>query len=82
MLGTAHRWSVCLGIASNARLNNITRRLGGGWAIYTDAVRRETTAYPRSRFPDPISALLDGERRAGFESVPSRCPWPGRPHTS
>jgi type IV secretion system protein VirB4 len=55
-------------ISTCARLNNITRRLGSGWAIYFDAVRRETTAYPRSRFPDPVSALIDEERCASFES--------------
>ncbi len=55
-------------VSTSARLNNIVRRLGSGWAIYFDAVRRETTAYPRSRFPDAISALIDEERRASFES--------------
>jgi type IV secretion system protein VirB4 len=55
-------------VATCARLNNIVRRLGAGWALYVDAVRRETTAYPRSRFPDPVSALIDEERRAAFES--------------
>lgn len=55
-------------VSTCARLNTITRRLGSGWAIYTDAVRRETTRYPRSPFPDPISGLIDEERRAGFES--------------
>jgi type IV secretion system protein TrbE len=55
-------------VSTSARLNNITRRLGSGWAVYFDAVRRETSAYPRSTFPDPISALIDEERRATFES--------------
>ncbi len=54
-------------VSTCARLNNIYRRLGDGWAIYTDAVRRETSSYPRSRFPDQISSLIDEERRAGFE---------------
>lgn len=54
-------------VATCARLNNIVRRLGAGWALYVDAARRETTAYPRSRFPDPVSALIDEERRAAFE---------------
>jgi type IV secretion system protein TrbE len=55
-------------VSTCARINNIVRRLGSGWAVYFDAARRETTAYPRSRFPDPISALIDEERRATFES--------------
>jgi type IV secretion system protein VirB4 len=55
-------------VSTSARLNNIVRRLGSGWAVYFDAVRRETTVYAQSRFPDPVSALIDEERRAGFES--------------
>jgi type IV secretory pathway VirB4 component len=55
-------------VSTCARLNNIVRRLGAGWAIYFDAVRRESTTYPESRFPDPVSALIDEERRAGFAS--------------
>ena len=55
-------------VSTSARLNNIVRRLGSGWAIYFDAVRRETTAYPRSSFPEAVSALIDEERRASFES--------------
>ena len=55
-------------VSTSARLNNIVRRLGSGWAIYFDAVRREMTAYPRSRFPDAVSTLIDEERRANFES--------------
>ncbi|MBS0536983.1 MAG: hypothetical protein JSR72_23230, partial [Proteobacteria bacterium] len=49
-------------VSTSARLNNIVRRLGSGWAVYFDAVRRETTVYPRSLFPDPVSALIDEER--------------------
>ena len=55
-------------VSTSARLNNIVRRLGSGWAVYFDAVRRETTAYPNSRFPDPLSALIDEERRERRES--------------
>lgn len=55
-------------VSTCARINNIVRRLGSGWAVYFDAVRRETTNYPRSRFPDAVSALIDEERRANFES--------------
>lgn len=55
-------------VGTSARLNNIVRRLGSGWAVYFDAVRREATSYPCSAFPDPVSALIDEERRAGFES--------------
>ncbi len=43
------------------------RRLGSGWAIFVEAQRSASTNYPNSRFPDPVSALVDSERKAQFE---------------
>jgi len=54
-------------VGTTARLNNALRRLGSGWAIFVEAQRHPATAYPESRFPDPVSALVDHERRAQFE---------------
>ncbi|MBN9533238.1 MAG: conjugal transfer protein TrbE [Alphaproteobacteria bacterium] len=54
-------------VGATARLNNALRRLGSGWAIFVEAQRHPATAYPDSRFPDPVSALVDHERRAQFE---------------
>jgi type IV secretion system protein VirB4 len=54
-------------VATTARLNNALRRLGSGWAIFVEAQRNPATRYPDSRFPDPISALVDAERKAEFE---------------
>lgn len=54
-------------IAASARANNVMRRLGSGWAFFFEAGRREALDYPASDFPDPVSALVDRERRAGFE---------------
>jgi type IV secretion/conjugal transfer VirB4 family ATPase len=54
-----------IGIA--ARSNNVLRRLGSGWALYVEAERRAAIGYPSSIFPDPVSSLIDAERRAGFE---------------
>ncbi|MCC0027282.1 conjugal transfer protein TrbE [Pseudooceanicola lipolyticus] len=54
-------------VAVAGRLNNAFRRLGSGWAIFVEAQRMEAATYPESRFPDPASALLDAERKAGFE---------------
>src|SRR3546814_609013 len=34
--------------------------------MFFDAERREASAYPDSRFPDPASWLVDQERRAAF----------------
>jgi len=49
-----------------ARLNNALRRLGSGWAIFIEARRDPAMAYPGSVFPDPVSALVDIERRQAF----------------
>lgn len=49
-----------------ARINNALRRLGSGWALFVEARRDPAQAYPDSVFPDPVSALVDIERRAAF----------------
>lgn len=52
-----------------ARQNNLLRRLGDGWFFFVDAQRVPSTAYPPSEhFPDPLTYLIDEERRAVFES--------------
>ncbi len=58
-------------IATSARLNNALRRLGSGWALFVEAERREAADYPESSFPEPLSWLVDEERRAGFEEAGS-----------
>lgn len=54
-------------VSVTARLNNALRRLGSGWALFVEAQRVEAEDYPISEFPDPVSALVDHERRARFE---------------
>src|SRR5580704_12702442 len=54
-------------VGTTARLNNALRRLGSGWAIFVEASRHAAQHYPRSKFPDPVSALVDTERKAQFE---------------
>ena len=54
-------------IAACARLNNALRRLGSGWALFVEAERYEAAGYPDSTWPDPVSWLVDQERRAAFE---------------
>src|SRR5271156_4152318 len=54
-------------VGTTARLNNALRRLGSGWAIFVEAQRSPANHYPRNRFPDPVSRLVDEERRAQFE---------------
>lgn len=53
-----------------ARLNNVLRRFGSGWALFFEAERFEAPGYPNSSFPDPASWLVDRERRAAFERDP------------
>ncbi|NQE61473.1 conjugal transfer protein TrbE [Caulobacter sp. RHG1] len=52
--------------AVTARFNGALRRLGSGWAIFVEARRDPSAAYPGSAFPDAVSALVDAERRADF----------------
>ncbi|MBB6011281.1 type IV secretion system protein VirB4 [Aquamicrobium lusatiense] len=54
-------------VAVAGRLNSAFRRLGSGWSIFVEAQRHAVGAYPASRFPDPASAMVDAERKAGFE---------------
>jgi type IV secretion system protein VirB4 len=55
-------------IATSARLNSALKRLGTGWAIYVEAQRKAAPGYPVSDgFADPVSALIDEERRDLFE---------------
>ncbi|WP_024849909.1 conjugal transfer protein TrbE [Aminobacter sp. J41] len=56
-------------VAVVGRINNALRRLGSGWAIFVEAQRSEAATYPDSTFPDPASALVDAERKAGFEEA-------------
>ena len=58
-------------VATSARLNNVLRRLGSGWALFVEAERCEAADYPESSFPEPLSWLVDEERRAGFEDAGS-----------
>ncbi|MFG1266343.1 conjugal transfer protein TrbE [Xanthobacter sp. DSM 14520] len=58
-------------VAVAGRLNSAFRRLGSGWALFVEAQRDEAGAYPESLFPDPASALVDAERKAGFAEAGS-----------
>ncbi|WP_306118398.1 MULTISPECIES: conjugal transfer protein TrbE [unclassified Roseitalea] len=58
-------------VATAGRLNSAFRRLGSGWAVFVEAQRLPARDYPLSEFPDPVSALVDAERRAQFEEAGS-----------
>ena len=53
-------------VAMTARLNNILRRFGSGWALFFEADRHPSMTYPECRFPDMASWLVDEERKAQF----------------
>jgi type IV secretion system protein VirB4 len=59
--------------AGPAHLNALVTRMaaamkfGSGWMIHCDVIRSNVTEYPAAvDFPDPVSALIDDERRAQF----------------
>jgi type IV secretion/conjugal transfer VirB4 family ATPase len=54
-------------VITTAQINNTLKRLTGGWAIYADSHRRRDSAYPEAVWPDPLTHLLDEERRLRFQ---------------
>ena len=55
-------------VITTAQINNTFKRLTGGWAIYADSHRRRDASYPEASWPDPLTHLLDEERRLQFQS--------------
>ncbi len=56
--------------AQAAQVNTALAMLGSGWMTHHDCIRTPVAAYANresSRFPDPISQLIDEERRELFE---------------
>lgn len=54
------------------QINHAIRRLGSGWMVHMDAVRRPADPYSdpqRSAFVDPVCAAIDEERRRHFEKL-------------
>lgn len=54
------------------RINQALAGLGSGWMIHVDAVRRPAPNYSEqgfSKFPDPVSAAIEEERRRLFEGL-------------
>ena len=54
-------------IGAAARMNNMLKRFGSGWALFVEAQRVDALGYPNDSFPDPASRLVDQERQAGFD---------------
>ncbi|NUQ21151.1 MAG: hypothetical protein HOQ09_09340, partial [Gemmatimonadaceae bacterium] len=53
-------------------LNDALLPYADDWMFHVDAVRRPARAYAASTFPDPVSQLVDEDRRAGYEAQAGR----------
>jgi type IV secretion system protein VirB4 len=53
-------------VAITARLNNVLKRFGEGWALFFEAERVPANRYPGHAFADAASWLVDQERCAAF----------------
>lgn len=57
---------------ASMRINQALARLGSGWMLHVDAVRRPASDYAaasESHFPDAVSAAIDEERRRLFQAL-------------
>ena len=59
-------------VSVTARVNNVLRRFGSGWALFFEAQRNETRDYPEAEFPDALSWLVDQERALQAEESGTR----------
>ncbi len=50
-----------------ARLNNVLKRLGSGWAYFSEAQRFKANNYQSSHWPNTACWIVDEERRGNFE---------------
>jgi type IV secretion system protein TrbE len=55
-------------VSVTARLNNVLKRFGAGWALFFEAERIPANRYPGARFGDAASWLVDQERYAAFSA--------------
>jgi type IV secretion/conjugal transfer VirB4 family ATPase len=55
-------------VSVTARLNNVMKRFGEGWALFFEAERVPANQYPGARFADAASWLVDQERYAAFSA--------------
>jgi type IV secretion/conjugal transfer VirB4 family ATPase len=56
--------------ALSAQVSRALLPLGDGWMLHWDAIRRPAPGYaPAGAFPDPVTALLDEERRRAYQAT-------------
>ncbi|GAA0547456.1 type IV secretion system protein VirB4 [Rhizomicrobium palustre] len=56
-------------VSACARLNNVLRRFGSGWALFFESERFAAPDYPFSKFPDAATWIVDEERREAFQGT-------------
>src|SRR5881296_3504114 len=68
-----------LSAATPEELNALSRQVNDAllpstddWMFHVDAIRRPAVAYTPSRFPDPVTQMIDDERRAAYAARASR----------
>lgn len=55
-------------LVKSAHINNVLKRLGSGWALFSEGKRTVVNTYPDSSFPNPVAALIDARRKQQFLS--------------
>ena len=55
-------------VSISARINNVLKRFGAGWALFFEAERVPANQYPGARFGDAASWLVDQERYGAFSA--------------
>jgi len=58
-------------ISACARVNNAFKRLGSGWAVFIESRRNQALEYPDSEWPNPVSRMIDSERKSQFQHTES-----------
>lgn len=58
--------------ALSRHINDALLPFGDEWMVHVDAIRRPAAAYAPSMFPDPITQLIDEERRAAYRVYAGR----------
>ncbi len=58
--------------ALSRHVNDALLPFADEWMFHVDAVRRPAAAYAAGRFPDPVTQLIDEERRAAYRESAGR----------
>jgi len=52
----------------SARINAAFKKMGQGWMVHVDMIRRPAAGYPENRFTEPTNRLIDLEREEQFKA--------------